>query len=126
MSLIPSRRSNLLDPFTLDVWDPFEDFPFSNSLTTSFSGENSAFVNTRIDWKETPEEHVFKADVPGLKKEELKVEVEDDRVLQIRGEGMLRRKTRTTRGIEWSVAAASSGESSGYPRMLRWIRSMHP
>ena len=40
-------------------------------------------VNTRVDWKETPKAHVFKADLPGLKKEEVKVEVEDDRVLQI-------------------------------------------
>ncbi|XP_061371456.1 18.5 kDa class I heat shock protein-like [Gastrolobium bilobum] len=93
MSLIPSffggRRSNVFDPFSLDVWDPFKDFPSSSSLSTSFpefSRENSAFVSTRVDWKETPEAHVFKADLPGLKKEEVKVEIEDDRVLQITGE----------------------------------------
>ncbi|XP_027345809.1 18.5 kDa class I heat shock protein-like [Abrus precatorius] len=89
MSLIPSffggRRSNVFDPFSLDVRDPFKDFPFPNSLS-EFSRENSAFVSTRVDWKETPEAHVFKADVPGLKKEEVKVEIEDDRVLQISGE----------------------------------------
>ncbi|PNY15985.1 class I heat shock protein, partial [Trifolium pratense] len=80
MSLIPSffggRRSNVFDPFSLDVFDPFKDFPLSNSLTASFpelSRENSAFVSTRVDWKETPEAHVFKADLPGLKKEEVKV-----------------------------------------------------
>ncbi|KAM6550783.1 hypothetical protein CsatB_000591 [Cannabis sativa] len=46
----------------------------------------SSFANTQVDWKETPESHVFKADLPGLKKEEVKVEVEDGQVLQISGE----------------------------------------
>ncbi|XVF05416.1 hypothetical protein REPUB_Repub05bG0170000 [Reevesia pubescens] len=73
MSLIPSffgnRRSNIFDPFSLDVWDPFKDFPFpSSSSLTTYSPEASAFVNTRIDWKETPEAHIFKADLPGLRK----------------------------------------------------------
>ncbi|KAK6234957.1 hypothetical protein SCA6_010294 [Theobroma cacao] len=56
MALIPSfygnRRSSVFDPFSLDVWDPFKDFPFSSSLTTH-APETSAFVNIRIDWKET-------------------------------------------------------------------------
>ncbi|MBA0674559.1 hypothetical protein Goari_016148, partial [Gossypium aridum] len=48
--------------------------------------DTSAFVNTQIDWKEILEAHVFKADLPGLKKEEVKVEIEDDRVIQISGQ----------------------------------------
>ena len=77
MSLIPSffsgPRSNVFDPFSLDVWDPFKDFHFP----TSVSAENSAFVSTRVDWKETPEAHVLKADIPGLKKEEVKASMEN-------------------------------------------------
>ncbi|KAB2021053.1 hypothetical protein ERO13_D07G106100v2 [Gossypium hirsutum] len=113
MSLIPSffgnRRSSIFDPFSLDVWDPFKDFPFSSpssSLSTR-SSETSAFVNTRIDWKETPEAHVFKADVPGLKKEEVKVEVEDDRVLQISGE---RNAEKEDKNDSWHRVERSSGK----------------
>ncbi|KAB2073829.1 hypothetical protein ES319_A07G111400v1 [Gossypium barbadense] len=113
MSLIPSffgnRRSSIFDPFSLDVWDPFKDFPFSSpssSLSTR-SSETSAFVNTRIDWKETPEAHVFKADVPGLKKEEVKVEVEDDRVLQISGE---RNVEKEDKNDTWHRVERNSGK----------------
>ena len=93
MSLIPSVRgggrwSSIFDPFSLDLWDPFEGFPFSISLSNipSTVSETSAFANTRIAWKETPEAHVFRADLPRVKKEEVKVEVEEERVLQISGE----------------------------------------
>ncbi|GKE25149.1 putative small heat shock protein HSP20 [Tanacetum coccineum] len=85
MSIIPNffnnnnnRRSNIFDPFSLDLWDPFEGFPFTRPQTSS------SFAGTNIDWKETDTGHVFKADVPGLKKEEVKVEVEDDRVFMRR------------------------------------------
>ena len=111
MSLIPSffgnRRSNVFDPFSLDVWDPFKDFPFSSSSLTRQTPETSAFVNTRIDWKETPEAHVFKADVPGLKKEEVKVEVEDDRVLHISGE---RNMEKEDKNDTWHRVERSSGK----------------
>ncbi|XP_022752684.1 18.2 kDa class I heat shock protein-like [Durio zibethinus] len=110
MSLIPSffgRRSNVFDPFSLDVWDPFKDFPFSSSSLTTQTPETSAFVNTRIDWKETEEAHVFKADVPGLKKEEVKVEVEDDRVLQISGERNIEKEDKNDK---WHRVERSSGK----------------
>ncbi|QCE15162.1 17.3 kDa class I heat shock protein-like [Vigna unguiculata] len=107
MSLIPSffdgRRSDVFDPFSLDMWDPFKDFQFPSS----FSAENSAFVNTRVDWKETPEAHVLKADIPGLKKEQVKVEIEDDKVLQISGE---RNVEREDKNDKWHRVERSSGK----------------
>ncbi|KAH7516847.1 hypothetical protein ACOSQ2_025298 [Xanthoceras sorbifolium] len=110
MAMIPSffgnqRNNSLFDPFS---WDPFRDFRFpSNSLQLQIPQETSAFVNTRVDWKETPEAHVFKADLPGLKKEEVKVEVEDDRVLQISGE---RNVEKEDKNDTWHRVERSSGK----------------
>ncbi|XP_057859986.2 17.8 kDa class I heat shock protein [Cryptomeria japonica] len=93
MSLIPSffgRRSNVFDPFSLDVWDPLGAFnsSFTRDMVPSseFARDAAAVANTQIDWKETADAHIFKADLPGLKKEEVKIEVEDGRILQISGE----------------------------------------
>ncbi|KNA11793.1 hypothetical protein SOVF_131740 [Spinacia oleracea] len=113
MSLIPSffgnRRSNVFDPFSLDMFDPFHDFPF-NTTSQSLSitgGDTAAFVNTKIDWKETQDAHVFKADLPGLKKEEVKVEVEDGKVLQISGE---RNREQEEKNDKWHRVERSSGK----------------
>ncbi|KAJ7974708.1 class I heat shock protein-like [Quillaja saponaria] len=43
-------------------------------------------LNTPTDWKETPDAHIFIADLPGLKKDEVNVQVDEGRVLQISGE----------------------------------------
>ncbi|CAN4112349.1 unnamed protein product [Withania somnifera] len=113
MSLVPSffggRRSNIFDPFSLDLWDPFEGFPISSTLANAPSSvrETSAFANARIDWKETPEAHVFKVDVPGIKKEEVKVEVEEGRILQISGE---RSKEQEEKNDQWHRMERSSGK----------------
>lgn len=112
MSLIPSifggRRSNVFDPFALDVWDPF-DGVFSSALANvpASAREASEFANARVDWKETPEAHVFKADLPGLKKEEVKVEVEEGRILQISGE---RSKEQEEKNNKWHRVERSSGK----------------
>ncbi|GAA0139501.1 chaperone [Lithospermum erythrorhizon] len=109
MSLIPSvfggRKSNVFDPFSMDIWDPFSSFS-STSLSTT-PNETSAFANARIDWKETPEAHMFKADLPGLKKEEVKVEVEEGRVLQLSGE---RSREHEEKNDKWHRMERSSGK----------------
>nr|XP_043619064.1 17.3 kDa class I heat shock protein-like [Erigeron canadensis] len=112
MSIIPSffgsRRANVFDPFSLDVWDPLDTI-FSTSISNIPSGarETSAFVNAQIDWKETPEAHVFKADLPGLKKEEVKVELQDGNILQISGE---RSREKEDKNDKWHRVERSSGK----------------
>ncbi|KAK9057578.1 hypothetical protein SSX86_022414 [Deinandra increscens subsp. villosa] len=113
MSIVPSlfggrRSSSIFDPFStpLDIWDPFRVFPIS-SYSSDVSREASALVNARVDWKETPEAHVFKANLPGIKKEEVKVEVEDGRVLQITGE---RNVEKEDKNDTWHRVERSSGK----------------
>lgn len=108
MSLIPSgffgRTSNIFDPLSPDIWDPFQDLPFSSlSLSaprSDLSTETAALANTRIDWRETPEAHIFKADLPGLRKDEVNVEIEEGNVLRISGE----------RSDTWHRVERSSGQ----------------
>ncbi|KAL8499269.1 hypothetical protein ACS0TY_022302 [Phlomoides rotata] len=99
MSLIP----RIFDPFSLEAWDPFRDLQLSRSA----GDEASQFAAARIDWKETAEAHVFKADVPGLKKEEVKVEVEEGNVLQISGE---RNREKEEKNDTWHRVERSSGK----------------
>ncbi|XP_040997620.1 17.8 kDa class I heat shock protein-like [Juglans microcarpa x Juglans regia] len=60
--------------------DPFRGFFFENSENIIGSG------NTQMDWKETPHAHIFEIDLPGLTKEEVKLEVHEDRVVRISAE----------------------------------------
>ncbi|XP_074304244.1 17.6 kDa class I heat shock protein 3-like [Silene latifolia] len=112
MSIIPSffggRKTNVFDPLSLDLFDPFDGFLNSTLANVPSSArETSQFASTRVDWKETPEAHVFKVDLPGLKKEEIKVEVEEGRILQISGE---RSKEQEEKNDKWHRVERSSGK----------------
>ncbi|KAK3188357.1 hypothetical protein Dsin_027918 [Dipteronia sinensis] len=41
-------------------------------------------VENYVHWTQTPESHIFSAELPGVRKEEIKVEVEDSKYLIIR------------------------------------------
>ncbi|XP_027356413.1 18.5 kDa class I heat shock protein-like [Abrus precatorius] len=93
MSIVPVNQGNgsgsnssvdFWDPNGMALWDPFMDFPLPPSLSNFFPdlGFGSS-VNTRLDWRETARAHVWKVVLPGFTNEDVLVELQDDRVLQV-------------------------------------------
>ncbi|KAF7083057.1 hypothetical protein CFC21_086874 [Triticum aestivum] len=90
----------VVEPVSIDILEPFME---AISLT-AFGGGGCRpalglpFSTASMDWKETPTAHVFMADVPGLRREEVKVEVEQERVLRISGQ---RARAAEDKGDRW-------------------------
>ncbi|KAJ7542218.1 hypothetical protein O6H91_10G094800 [Diphasiastrum complanatum] len=112
MALSPfffSRDQSIFDPLE-KFWEPFDRLPVwqhdAPSGQFALAQDVKAIASTRVDWVETPEAHVFKADLPGLKKEEIKVQVEDGRTLQISGE---RKKEEVEKTDKWHRVERTQG-----------------
>ncbi|CAM6099093.1 unnamed protein product [Calypogeia fissa] len=108
LPLFTSRRpSSLYNQFWLEsVWDPFDLVHFSPAAGPLSQGAR-AITGTKVDCVETDEAHIFKADLPGLKKEDIKVELDDDRVLRISGE---RNQEEEQKGDKWHTVERSYGK----------------
>jgi len=106
MALTPffGRRGNFWD-----IPDPMEMMVtmFDNAPAGSFARDAHAVASTSVDWKETPAEHVFKVDMPGLRKEDVQVHVEDGRTLSITGK---REKEEVQQTDTWHRVERSSGQ----------------
>jgi HSP20 family protein len=79
---------------------------FENEPASLCARDTRAVASTRVDWKETPSEHVFKADLPGLRKEDMQVQIEDERTLSISGQ---RKKEEVQKTDTWHRVERSSG-----------------
>lgn len=93
------RCNSLWDPlWSESAWQPFQ---------LVHLGPARAVASTKVDWLETDAAHVLKADLPGLKKEEIKVELEGDRTLSISVE---RNQEEEKKGDTWHAVERSHGK----------------
>ncbi|KAG5625776.1 hypothetical protein H5410_010994 [Solanum commersonii] len=113
LAILPSKTQSLM-PFTRPFFDLMfpQDDPFKileqNPLTIPKGIDQSMALLARSDWKETSKEHIISLDIPGMKKEDIKIEVEENRVLRISGE----RKTEmeNIEGEKWHRVERTSGK----------------
>jgi HSP20 family protein len=75
--LVPFKKENGMvksrNPFLFDLFP--EDF-FSDSLFFPFYYRNSSYMN--VDIKEDENSYILEADLPGIKKEDINIELQDD------------------------------------------------
>ncbi|KAK6913525.1 Alpha crystallin/Hsp20 domain [Dillenia turbinata] len=90
------------DPFKRFFWNP----PVFHELTGSVA---------QMDWLETPSAHVFKFNVPGYAKEDLKIQVDEGNVLHIRGEAG--KEDAPGKDTIWHIAERGNGKG-GFSREI--------
>ncbi|KAJ9159111.1 hypothetical protein P3X46_024638 [Hevea brasiliensis] len=86
-----ATQANALIPYTRSLWDimmlPTEDpFRILEQAPLTIPKGDEGFALAKADRKETPTSHVIFLDIPGIKKDDIKIEVEENSVLRISGE----------------------------------------
>ncbi|CAN6277435.1 unnamed protein product [Urochloa humidicola] len=103
----------VVEPVSIDILEPFVDAISLTAFAAPAALGVPPFATAGMDWKETAAAHVFMADLPGVRREEVKVEVEEEKVLKISGE---RRRAAEDKGDRWHRVERSS------ERFVRTVR----
>lgn len=113
--------ANAFVPFTRSLWDNNLDDPFRILEQTplplprthldGLDGPGlSGLALARADWKETQTAHEITLDVPGMRKEDVKIEVEENRVVRVSGERKAAEETAESGGEKWHRAERTHGK----------------
>ncbi|KAI3795397.1 hypothetical protein L1987_38049 [Smallanthus sonchifolius] len=105
----PLGSSLLSDLMRSDIFtNPFREL---EQIPFGIERDDEVIVSpARVDWKETRDGHVITMDVPGMKKEELKIEVEENRVLRVSGERKREKEEKEGGGDHWHRCERSYGK----------------
>lgn len=112
LATVTTANGSLL-PFLDRVGHPLADRfpdPFRILEQIPFGLERddvAAVPPARVDWKETPDAHQIMIDVPGMKRNEVKIEVEENRLLRISGE---RKREEEKKGEQWHCVERVQGK----------------
>ncbi|GKV31603.1 hypothetical protein SLEP1_g40280 [Rubroshorea leprosula] len=113
LMLLMVSQANALMPYTRSaIWDmmlPTED-PLrilEQTPLTVPKGVETLTLLARADWRETPQAHLISLDIPGMKRDDIKIEVEENRVLRISGE---RKEEQEVEGEKWHRAERTNGK----------------
>ncbi|XP_031399061.1 15.7 kDa heat shock protein, peroxisomal [Punica granatum] len=96
---------------------PFRRLLWSPPLV--FRDWSGGSATALMDWLESPNTHIFKVNVPGLSREQIKVQVEGGNILHIRGEGSSSKEEygEAAKDTIWHVAERGSpGTGTGTGR----------
>uniref|UniRef100_A0ACD5W8B5 Uncharacterized protein n=1 Tax=Avena sativa TaxID=4498 RepID=A0ACD5W8B5_AVESA len=111
-ALVPYGLSGGLWDMLDDPFRVLEQTPLAVPRPASATGGQTGAISSpavalaRCDWKETPDAHVISLDVPGVRRDDVRVEVEDNRVLRVSGE---RRADEEKEGERWHRAERAAG-----------------
>ncbi|KAH9750244.1 SHSP domain-containing protein [Citrus sinensis] len=85
-ALMPCTQSPFFDMMFPMTEEPFRVLEQTPLTIAKGADHHQTLAPARADWMETPTAHMITLDIPGMKKDNMKIEVEENRVLRVSGE----------------------------------------